>query len=113
MNVKKIIIMNTSKTAPLQVDARIKCLHKVSCPTGGGSNYPYYTGAIYIIVHKVIYFFTENNNNNNNNNKNKTIIIRVNNAHTRRQKQNTIRYTCFLRFDRATSLLLKWAVGPL
>lgn len=102
--------MNISKTTPLQVDARIKCLHKVSCPTGGGSNYPYYTGAIYIIVHKVIYFFTQNNNNNN---KNKTIIIRVNNAHTRRQKQNTIRYTCFLRFDRATSLLLKWAVGPL
>jgi len=48
--------MNISKTAPLQVEARIKCLHKVSCLTGGGSNYPYYTGAVYIIVHIVIYF---------------------------------------------------------
>lgn len=101
--------MNTSKTTLLQVDARIKCPHKVSCPTGGGSNYPYYIGAIYISVHIGICIFTQNNNNK----KNKTIIIRVNNAQARRRKQNTIRYTCFLRFDRATSLLLKWAVGSL
>jgi len=55
--------MEISKTAPLQVDARIKCPHKVSCPTGGGSNYPYYIGAIYIIVHIGICIFTQNNNN--------------------------------------------------
>jgi len=103
--------MKISKTAPLQVDARIKCPHKVSRPAGGGSNYPYNIGAIYIIAHIEIFIFTQNNNNNNNNNK--TIIIRVNNAQARRRKQNTIRYTCFLRFNRATRLLLKWAVGPL
>lgn len=93
---------------PLQVDACIKCPHKVSRPTGGGFELPILHQCH---IHNCTYsniFFTQNNNN-----KNKTIIIRVNNAHARRRKQNTIRYTCFLRFDRATSLLLKWAVGPL